>query len=241
MGGPNRLPVSTFQDMIVPFLQPDTKYLLFGDQAIHSTQFLCPATTNREQRAQQCITLNCQTNRTTGNEPSQVYNGVCMSRSQNLTVVSPDPLANFRLSGLNWTDITASAWPGNELQTNISTYVNKTRVPNQPLGGGAHHLRLPSTPRDRPYFEHGLFLIDNVDYVFGDERFVFQTFVQVLGDLYLVHEKRIGHRRRFVLKAFEYVNITHTTLNDRYASVGHYLLENRVAYQLQLIDGNVPR
>lgn len=42
-------------------------------------------------------------------KPSQVCNGVCMSRSQNLTVVSPDPLASLRLSGLNCTDITASA------------------------------------------------------------------------------------------------------------------------------------
>jgi len=50
-------------------------------------------------------------------KPSQVCNGVCMSRSQNLTVVSPDPLASLRLSGLNCTDITASAWPGNELKT----------------------------------------------------------------------------------------------------------------------------
>lgn len=51
--------------------------------------------------------------------PSQVCNGVCISRSQNLTVVSPDPLANFLLSGLNWTDITASACPGNELKSMI--------------------------------------------------------------------------------------------------------------------------
>lgn len=46
IGGPTRLPVSTFQDIINPFLQPDTKYLLFGDHAIHNTQFLCPETMN---------------------------------------------------------------------------------------------------------------------------------------------------------------------------------------------------
>lgn len=46
IGGPTRLPVSTFQDIIIPFLQPETKYLLFGDHAIHNTQLVWPVDSN---------------------------------------------------------------------------------------------------------------------------------------------------------------------------------------------------
>ena len=38
--------------------------------------------------------------------------GSCVPKSQNLTVVSPDPLAKRLPSGLKFTDSTASAWPG---------------------------------------------------------------------------------------------------------------------------------
>lgn len=38
--------------------------------------------------------------------------GSCVPKSQNLTVVSPDPLAKRLPSGLKLTDSTASAWPG---------------------------------------------------------------------------------------------------------------------------------
>lgn len=41
--------------------------------------------------------------------PLQVYSGDCVKISQNLTVVSPDPLAKCLPSGLKLTDITASA------------------------------------------------------------------------------------------------------------------------------------
>jgi hypothetical protein len=39
--------------------------------------------------------------------------------SQKRTVVSPDPLAKYRPSGLKLTEMTASAWPGIELQATI--------------------------------------------------------------------------------------------------------------------------
>jgi len=42
--------------------------------------------------------------------PWQVWTGVCVKMSQNLTVVSPEPLATWQPSGLKLTDITASAW-----------------------------------------------------------------------------------------------------------------------------------
>lgn len=48
--------------------------------------------------------------------PWHVWTGVCVKMSQNLTVVSPEPLARWRPSGLKLTDITASAWPGKELK-----------------------------------------------------------------------------------------------------------------------------
>lgn len=48
--------------------------------------------------------------------PLHTCNGVCVLRSQNLTVVSPEPLANCFPDGLKLVDITASAWPGIELK-----------------------------------------------------------------------------------------------------------------------------
>lgn len=46
--------------------------------------------------------------------PSPDFIGVSVFISQNLTVVSPDPDASFLPSGENYTDKTASVWPGNE-------------------------------------------------------------------------------------------------------------------------------
>ena len=43
--------------------------------------------------------------------PFLVLTGVCVAMSQNLTVVSPDPLARCRESGLKATASTASVWP----------------------------------------------------------------------------------------------------------------------------------
>lgn len=51
--------------------------------------------------------------------PLHTCKGVCVFKSQNLTVVSPDPLANCLPVGLNCVDMTASAWPGIELSRNI--------------------------------------------------------------------------------------------------------------------------
>lgn len=45
-----------------------------------------------------------------------------MRTSQKRTVVSPDPLAKCLPSGLNLTDITASAWPGRELRNQSQGY-----------------------------------------------------------------------------------------------------------------------
>jgi len=53
--------------------------------------------------------------------PWHVWTGVCVKMSQNLTVVSPEPLATWQPSGLKLTDITASAWPGKELQVTQNT------------------------------------------------------------------------------------------------------------------------
>lgn len=41
-------------------------------------------------------------------------NGVCVLRSQNLTVVSPEPLAKHLPSGLKETASTASVWPADD-------------------------------------------------------------------------------------------------------------------------------
>lgn len=48
--------------------------------------------------------------------PLQVNKGLSVLRSQNLTVVSPDPLAKCLPSGLKLTEMTASECPGRELQ-----------------------------------------------------------------------------------------------------------------------------
>lgn len=53
--------------------------------------------------------------------PWHVWTGVCVKMSQNLTVVSPEPLATWQPSGLKLTDITASAWPGKELKVTQNT------------------------------------------------------------------------------------------------------------------------
>jgi len=138
--------------------------------------------------------LNC-----TGYEPSHVYNGVCILRSQNLTVVSPDPLANFWLSGLNWTDITASAWPGNELKTvwRLNIYIHGRLINKQNLHY-RHYSRSPCASRDWSYLEHGLFLINYIYNAFGHQLFVFQTRIQSVSDFFIVDEKCIRHS--FVLK-----------------------------------------
>jgi hypothetical protein len=52
--------------------------------------------------------------------PWHVWTGVCVKMSQNLTVVSPEPLATWQPSGLKLTDITASAWPGKELKVTLT-------------------------------------------------------------------------------------------------------------------------
>lgn len=67
-----------------PFLHPEASFLPSGDQAMHSTQWVWAL---------------------------QVCRGVSVNTSQNLTVLSPDPLASCRPSGLKHTAITASLWP----------------------------------------------------------------------------------------------------------------------------------
>ena len=47
--------------------------------------------------------------------PLQVNKGLSVFKSQNLTVVSPEPLAKCFPSGLKVVDITASECPGSEL------------------------------------------------------------------------------------------------------------------------------
>ncbi|ERL84481.1 hypothetical protein D910_01912 [Dendroctonus ponderosae] len=85
--------------IIFPSLQPDANLLLSGDQAMQSTQFLCPVPVNL---------------------------GVCVSTSQNRTVVSPDPLAKYLPSGEKVTEITASAWPGIDAVHRVTGLTRKT-------------------------------------------------------------------------------------------------------------------
>lgn len=57
----------------------------------------------------------------------QVYNGVWVVKSQNRTLVSPEPLASCRPSGLKATLSTASAWPKN---TNNRNNINSREYEN---------------------------------------------------------------------------------------------------------------
>ena len=70
-------------------MQAEARDLPSGDQDVHSTQCLCPL---------------------------QVNNGLSVFKSQNRTVVSPEPLARCLPSGLKLAEMTASEWPGNELK-----------------------------------------------------------------------------------------------------------------------------
>jgi len=49
-----------------------------------------------------------------GDTPVKVFKGVCVWMSQSRTVVSPDPLASWRPSGLKATVRTASVCPGSD-------------------------------------------------------------------------------------------------------------------------------
>ena len=81
-----RLPVSPAQDKA-----PDHQKQPAWHKPLHpSSMILCPPSPGR--------TL-------------QVLSGSCVPKSQNLTVVSPEPLASRLPSGLKLTDSTASEWP----------------------------------------------------------------------------------------------------------------------------------
>ena len=77
---------------------------------------LCPGTTSLDQHKQPARHKPLPPTGMTLRPPTpgptlQVLSGNCVPKSQNLTVVSPEPLASLLPSGLKLTDSTASEWP----------------------------------------------------------------------------------------------------------------------------------
>lgn len=108
-----------------------------------------------------------------------------------------------------------------------------------------HIVHKPSTAGDGSNFEHGLLLINYVNYEFGADGFAVQTLIQISGYLFFIDEKRV--RNRFVLQnMFIYKAVKNDTRVKCNESIGFKLtdtnlFENRVTNHLQMIDGNVPR
>jgi hypothetical protein len=96
-------------------LQADAKVCPLGAQAVHRTQCLCPKKLNIHLK-QHCLNHELSSIILKDVLPLHVNNGLSVLRSQNLTVVSPEPLANCLPSGLKLTEMTASECPGNELK-----------------------------------------------------------------------------------------------------------------------------
>merc|ERR1711928_325103 len=92
-------PVSGSHTLISPLLHAEASVLPSGDHAVNKTWFLWPVQVNR---------------------------GLSVLRSQNRTVLSPEPLAKFLPSGLKLAETTASEWPGRELVHLVTALTRKT-------------------------------------------------------------------------------------------------------------------
>ena len=134
------LPVLGSHKMMRPFLSAEHNLSPSGDHATAKTQFLWPCRINGNKNITCFLTtaimkmrrkkiLHTSHNLLVQYFTSHVWSGISVVRSQNLTVVSPDPLASWVPSGPNATLITASAWPGSEdvhLSTGNATQTNTT-------------------------------------------------------------------------------------------------------------------